>query len=274
MSVGKSVRLKRLLGTSGRLLGITLDHPIARGVLPGLENASGALAAVAAGGPDAVTLQKGTAAKLFEPYSGDLALILKSTSYSPYHRTIDSPTATVDEALRLGADAISVGVLVGGERQAEQVEHLAAISREADRAGLPLVAHIYPRGELLEGERLSVENLSYAVRLGAELGVDLIKTEWSGSAETFAQVVEAGSPALVALAGGSPGKEIRDYFQMTADMLTAGGQGVTYGRFVWGDEQPGRVVEALRMLIHEGASVDDATAHVVEHRLDREGSAA
>lgn len=272
MSLGKYVRLKRLLGTSGKLVGITLDHPIARGVLPGLENAAKTLDAVVSGGPDAVTLQKGMAAKLFDSYAGDVALIVKSTSYSPYHRTLDSPTATVDEALRLGADAISVGVLVGGERQAEQVAHLAAVSREAERAGLPVVAHIYPRGEFLEGDRLSVENLSYAVRVGAELGVDLIKTEWSGSAETFARVVEAGAPAMVALAGGAPGKQLRDYFQMTRDMLDAGGSGVTYGRFVWGHARPGRVVEALRMLIHDDATVDSALAHLAADPSEPSGS--
>lgn len=262
MSLGKHIRLRRLLGDNDRLVGITMDHPIARGVLPGLENAQAALAAVAKGKPDSITLQKGIAARLFAPYAPAIALILKSTSYAPYHRTLDVPTATVDEALRLGAEAISVGVLVGGPLQASQITHLGAVSREAELAGLPLVAHIYPRGEDLKGDRLSAENVSYAVRVGAELGVDIIKTEWTGSADSFAEVVAAGAPARVVLAGGNPGKELRDYFQMTEDALSAGAAGATYGRFVWGHEHPGRVVEALHMLIHQGATVDDAAAHV------------
>lgn len=264
MHLGKHVRLRRLLGDSGRLVGITMDHPIARGVLPGLTDVRSALAAVASGRPDSITLQKGIASRCFEPYAGDIALILKSTSYSPYHRTLDVPTAAVDEALRLGADAISVGVLVGSDLQATQITHLGAISREAEAAGLPLVAHIYPRGDALTGERLSAENVSYAVRVGAELGVDVVKTEWTGSAETFAQVVEAGGPAHVVLAGGNPGRDISDYFQMTVDALSAGAAGATYGRFVWGHENPGRVVEALHTLIHGGGSVDEAVAQVEE----------
>jgi fructose-bisphosphate aldolase, class I len=258
MSLGKKTRLRRLLGPSGRLLGITMDHPIARGVLPGVEDVESALAAVAEGRPDSVTLQKGIAEQLFGAHAGDISLILKITSYSPYHPTFDTPTATVEEAVRLGADAVSVGVLVGGDRQDEQVAHLGRISRDAERAGMPLVAHIYPRGELLAGDRLSAENVAYAVRLGAELGVDLIKTEWPGSAEAFEKVVEAGRPSRVALAGGAPGSDLSSYFQMTADMLEVGGAGVTYGRFVWGHSHPGAVVEALRSLIHEGATVDEA----------------
>lgn len=258
MFLGKKTRLRRLLGPSGRLLGITMDHPIARGVLPGIEDVGSALDAVATGRPDSVTLQKGIAERLLVDHAGEISLILKSTSYSPYHPTFDTPTATVEEAVRLGADAISVGVLVGGERQAEQVAHLGRISRDAERAGMPLVAHIYPRGELLEGDRPSVENVAYAVRVGAELGVDLIKTEWPGSAEAFQEVVEAGAPSRVALAGGAPGSDLVSYFQMTADMLSVGGAGVTYGRFVWGHRDPGAVVRALRMLIHEDATVKQA----------------
>ena len=262
MNIGKQIRLRRLLGDDERLVGITMDHPIARGVLPGLENVDAALAAVAQGRPDSITLQKGIASRCYGPYAGEIALILKATSYSPYHRTLDVPTATVEEALRLGAEAISVGVLVGSELQGSQLSHLGAVSREAEAAGLPLVAHIYPRGDDLPGDRLSVENVSYAVRVGAELGVDVVKTEWTGSAETFAQVVEAGAPARVVLAGGNPGRAISDYFQMTEDALAAGAAGATYGRFVWGHENPGRVVEALHKLIHEGCSVSEAVTHV------------
>lgn len=265
MYLGKAIRLGRLFnGGSGRLLAITLDHAIARGVLPGLVDVESAVASVAAGKPDAITLQKGIASRAFSPeYSADgISLIVKATSYSPFHPTLDTPTATVEEALRLGADAISVGMLVGEPNQARQLTHLSSVAREAEALGLPLAAHIYPRGEGLKGELKSVENVQYAVRAGAEVGVDVIKTEYTGSAETFAEVVLAASPAKVVLAGGSPGGELRDYFQMTADALAAGAAGFTYGRFVWQHPRPDRVVEALRLMVHQDKSVDEALQHV------------
>ena len=265
MYLGKAIRLGRLFNDgSGRLLAITLDHAIARGVLPGLVDVESAVASVAAGQPDAITLQKGIAARVFSSdYAADgISLIVKATSYSPYHPTLDTPTATVEEALRLGADAISVGMLVGERNQAQQLTHLSSVAREAEALGLPLAAHIYPRGEALKGELKSVENVQYAVRAGAEVGVDVIKTEYTGSAESFAEVVRAASPAKVVLAGGSPGGELRDYFQMTADALAAGAAGFTYGRFVWQHPRPDRVVEALRLMVHQDGSVDEALQHV------------
>jgi fructose-bisphosphate aldolase, class I len=265
MHLGKDIRLGRLFnGESGRLLAITLDHAIARGVLPGLVDVESAVASVAAGQPDAITLQKGIASRVFSRhYAADgISLILKATSYSPFHPTLDTPTATVEEAVRLGADAISIGMLVGGANQAQQLTHLSSVAREAEALGLPLAAHIYPRGEGLKGERRSVENVQYAVRAGAEVGVDIVKTEYTGSAESFAEVVQAARPARVVLAGGSPGGELRDYLQMTADALAAGVAGFTYGRFVWQHPRPDLVVEALRLMVHQGKSVDEALQYV------------
>ena len=265
MYLGKAIRLGRLFnGESGRLLAITLDHAIARGVLPGLVNVESAVRSVVAGRPDAITLQKGIASRVFSPdYAADgISLIVKATSYSPFHPTLDTPTATVEEAVRLGADAISVGMLVGGADQAQQLTHLSSVAREAEALGLPLAAHVYPRGEGLQGERRSVDNVQYAVRAGAEVGVDIVKTEYTGSAESFAEVVQAAYPAKVVLAGGSPGGELPDYLRMTADALAAGAAGFTYGRFVWQHPQPDRVVEALGLMVHQDRSVDDALQHI------------
>jgi fructose-bisphosphate aldolase, class I len=265
MYLGKAIRLGRLFnGESGRLLAITLDHAIARGVLPGLVDVESAVKSVVAGRPDAITLQKGIASRIFSPdYAANgISLIIKATSYSPFHTTLDTPTATVEEAVRLGADAISVGMLVGGADQAQQLTHLSSVAREAEALGLPLAAHIYPRGEGLQAERNSVENVQYAVRAGAEVGVDIVKTEYTGSAEGFAEVVRAAYPAKVVLAGGSPGGDLRDYLQMTADAMAAGAAGFTYGRFVWQHPRPDRVVEALRLMVHQDKSVDEALQHI------------
>lgn len=260
MSVGKEIRMARLLNEkSGRLLAITMDHPITRGVLPGLEDIRGVLAKVCAGKPDAVTLQKGIARNWFYPYAGKVALIMKSTSYSiPYHPSYDTPVADVEEAIMLGADAISVGMIVGGPEQAAQLTQLGKISKEADKAGMPLVAHIYPKGPMVKDPN-DADRIAYAVRAGAELGVDIVKTIWSGSAESFQKVIES-CPAKVCLAGGAAGNDLIDYLKMTRDALDIGLAGVTFGRSVWGDKYPTAVVECLKALIHDDVSVEQALA--------------
>jgi DhnA family fructose-bisphosphate aldolase class Ia len=108
--LGKEIRLNRLFNPqSGRFLGITMDHAIPHGVLSGLERIGQKLGEVADGEPDAVTLQKGIAEKCFGPFAGRVALIVKCTSYSPYHKTKDVPVAEVEEAVRLAAAFSATG---------------------------------------------------------------------------------------------------------------------------------------------------------------------
>jgi DhnA family fructose-bisphosphate aldolase class Ia len=200
-------------------------------------------------------MQKGIARSVFPPYAGKVALIMKSTSYSlAYHPHYDTPVADVEEAVILGADAISVGMIVGGPEQAEQLTHLGRISKEAEKYGMPLVAHIYPKGTMVKDPN-NADALAYAVRAGAELGVDVIKTLWSGSAETFQKVINS-CPAKVCLAGGAAGNDLVDYIQMTRDALDIGLAGVTYGRSVWQDPYPTAVIEALKAVIHDDLSVE------------------
>lgn len=257
MFLGKQVRLNRLLGPSGRLLAIMLDHPITRGMMPGLEDIHGMMKKVVAGGPDAVTIHKGIAEKVFAPYAAQTSFILKASAYQvDYHPHYDTPVADVEEAVRLGADAISVGCIVGGPEQAQQLTFLGKISKEAGSMGMPLVAHIYPKGSMIKDPN-AAKAVAYAARVGAELGVDIIKTLWTGSAESFRQVVE-GCPAIVALAGGEMGETLEDYLRMTREALDIGLGGVTYGRFVWQHPNPTAVIKSLRALIHDNASVPAA----------------
>ncbi len=258
MFLGKQVRLNRLTNAkSGRFVAITIDHAIARGVLPGLVDVKETIRKIAEGKPDAMTMHKGIAANLFGPYAGKIPLILKATSFAPYHRNFDTPVADVEEAVRLGADAISVGVIVGGEEQAAQLSHLARISKDAQSAGMPLVSHIYPRGSAIKDPK-DADVLVYAVRAAAELGVDIIKTNWTGSASDFHKAVISAYPAKVVIAGGSAGENLQDYLQMTYEGVQAGIFGVTFGRFVWQDEHTAAAIAAVKAIIHDGADVGTA----------------
>lgn len=155
MFLGKQIRMNRLLNPkSGRMLGITVDHPITRGVLPGIENISRVLDQVVAGRPEAVTMHKGIAEKVFPPHAGKVSMIFKASAYSTqYHPYDEAIVAEVDEAVRFGADAISVGMIVGGPEQTAQLTNLGRISREAALAGMPLVAHIYPKGSKIRDRK-------------------------------------------------------------------------------------------------------------------------
>jgi len=257
MVLGKEVRLNRLTNLkSKRFVGITIDHAMARGVISGLVNVKETLSKICEGKPDAITMHKGIAENLYGLYAGRTPFILKGTTFSPYHKNYDTPTADVEEAVRLGADAISVGVIVGGPEQAEQISYLAKISKNALNYGMPLVAHIYPRGSEVKNHD-DPDAIAYAVRVGAELGVDIIKTNWSGCPLTFEKVIQA-CPAKVVIAGGSPGNDLESYLRMTWDGVQVGIFGVAYGRFVWQDSNPVAVIAAVKAMVHDSFTVREA----------------
>lgn len=257
--IGKNVRLHRLIPESdGHYFGLTVDHAMARGMMPGLDNISDTLSKMVAGGPNAITMHKGIAEKCFAPYAGITPLVLKLTTFGVYHFDEDVQVADIEEALWLGADAVSTGCIVGGDNQDQQLAQLAKISKEASRWGMPLISHIYPRGNHIEGaHQYDTENVIYAARAAAELGVDLIKTNYTGDPESFAKVVQA-VPTRVAIAGGTSCKNAKEYLQMTRDVLDAGAAGVTYGRFVFQYRDVTALVKTLRSLIHDGISVKEA----------------
>ena len=266
MSLGKDVRLRRLYNSkSGKILVIALDHAVGWGVMPGIENIAATMEKIIEAQPDAVTMLKGTAEKVFRPYAGTVPWIMKATTFSPYQPAYDTAVATVEEAVRLGADAIAIGCTVCGDRQQELLSQLAEFVRLANLAGYPTVTHIYPKGNLIrKDEWYREDHVKYAARTGAELGVDIIKTFYTGDPASYTRIVQA-VPANIVVSGGPKLPSLKDVFQVTFDAMQAGATGVTYGRNVWQADDPVAVIQALKHIIHQGGSVDEAIHIAGQH---------
>jgi class I fructose-bisphosphate aldolase len=186
---------------------------------------------VASARPDAMLMMKGVAGRCFGPHAGKVALIVKCSTISPYHPERDVLVSSVEDALRLGADAIAMALTVGSADQVQLLSDLGALVREAERVGLPVIVHAYPCGECVPPEeRYSAERVAYASRLAMELGVDIVKTFYTRSAESFARVVEIAAPALVVAAGGPRLETDADVLRMAYDVVQAGAAGITFGR--------------------------------------------
>jgi DhnA family fructose-bisphosphate aldolase class Ia len=259
-TLGKAIRLKRLQNPgSGRILTVAIDHAPSYGILAGLENMTRVVDRVAKGNPEAIMLMKGTAERCFQLYVGRIALILKSSTISPFHAEHDVWVSPVEDALRLGADAIAMALTIGSVQQPQLLSNLAALVREAERVGLPVIVHAYPNGELVPpDERYSTKQVGYAARLGMELGVDIVKTFYTGSAETFARVVEMAAPALVVAAGGPKLETEADVLRMAYAVRQAGAAGLTFGRNIWQSDNPAHIIQALGYILHHDGSVDEA----------------
>ena len=265
-TLGKAVRLARLKNAdSGRILTVALDHAPSYGLLEGLEDIDRVVEQVAGAEPDAIMLMKGPAERCFRPYAGRIALILKSSTLSPFHPEHDVWVNSVEDAVRLGADAISMAVTIGSTHQPQILANLAALVREAERAGMPVIAHAYPNGGLVPpAERFSLERVGYAARLAMELGVDIVKTFYTGSSETFAEVVARAAPALVVAAGGPRLDTEAEVLRMAHGVVQARCAGITFGRNIWQSDRIFQMIRALKLIVHGDRSVEEALASLRE----------
>lgn len=260
MNTGKLVRLNRLFAhPSGRLCAVAVDHFIGYGDgLPrGLRCVRETLAAVVAARPDAVTLHKGIAASAWAPHAGRVPLILQSTAARPDDSACEQ-IATVEDAVRLGADAFAVTAFLRGPTEAAHLRTVAECVREAARFEMPVICHAYPR---IWGEtpRISyaAEDIAWAAHCAAEVGADVIKVPYCGDVGAFAQIV-AECPVLLVVAGGPQTATPAEALSMMAEVVRSGARGATIGRNVWGSKRITEMVHAFKAVIHEGKTPEEA----------------
>lgn len=272
--LGKEVRMSRLVNPkSNKMMAITVDHATSRGIAPltGLHHVQDTIDKIILGRPDAMTLTKGIAEHCMWNHAGEVAMLMKISNYSPVAPTRDTVFGTVDEAIRMGADAVSMGCMTLGDFQGEQFEAIGRISEECMRKGMPLIGHVYPKGESVKPEdRTAWENIAYCVRSACELGMDIIKTTYTGDPDSMAKVVATvPSSFRIVIQGGDACKTLDDYLQMTREAMDCGVGGVTMGRFVWDYKDVTALVIALRYIIHEGYSVKEAKELLAQLENDK-----
>jgi class I fructose-bisphosphate aldolase len=263
--LGKEIRTQRMKNpASGRIFTVAVDHAPSYGVLNGIEKIQAVVDRIAAAGPDAMVMMKGVAARCFQPHAGRVALIMKCSSLSPYHPQQDVWVSPVEDAVRLGADAIAMALTVGCPQQAQLMSNLGELVHEAEQVGMPVIVHSYPNGDLVPPDEVySPQRVGYASRMAMELGVDIVKTFYTGSADTFARVVEMASPALVVAAGGPRLETDADVLRMAYDVVQAGAAGITFGRNIWQSENPAAIIRALKHILHHDGTVEQGLEMLV-----------
>ena len=259
MILGKRIRMERIVDrNSGKTVVVPMDHGVTVGPIPGLVDMCAAVDAVVEGGANAVLGHMGLPLHGHRQSGKDVGLILHlsgSTVWSP------DPNAkmlvnTVETALKMGADAVSIHVNVGAESEAEMLRDLGTVSVACMEWGMPLLAMMYTRGKKLKSES-DPEAVSHAARIAAELGADLVKVTYTGSARSFRTVTE-GCPIPVLIAGGEKAGSDRAVFENVRGALEAGGSGVSIGRNVFQHRDPLHMMRAICAMVHNDASVADA----------------
>jgi fructose-bisphosphate aldolase/2-amino-3,7-dideoxy-D-threo-hept-6-ulosonate synthase len=255
MNQGKKIRLKRIFKEDNRAVIVPMDHGVSIGPIKGIANMQEIVNQLLKGGVDAVVLHKGIANRVNTGNAGLIVHLSAISNLSPNSGT-KVQVCSVAEAVRVGADAVSVHVNVGAQDEDKMLATLGKVADECDVYGMPLLAMMYPRGPKIPNEH-DAEAVAHAARLGAELGADIIKTNYTGDTETFKAVVE-GCPAPVVIAGGPKCKTTQELLQMARDSIKAGGAGLSIGRNVFQHESPAVIVKALAAIVHHAASVEQA----------------
>lgn len=257
--VGKKIRMERIINRkSGKTVIVPMDHGVTMGPIPGLTDMKTTVEIIVNGGANAIILHKGIVEAGHRGGGKDIGLIVHlsaSTALSPDPNS-KVCVCTLKEAIQLGADAVSVHVNLGAESEAQMLKDLGRISGECRQWGMPLVAMMYTRGKKIESQ-FDVRYVKHAARVGAELGVDIIKVNYTGSVESFSEVVQ-GCSVPVVIAGGEKMETDREILEMVEGALKAGAKGVSIGRNVFQHENPAKIVKAISQMVHHGSSVETA----------------
>jgi class I fructose-bisphosphate aldolase len=235
-----------------------MDHGISMGPIKGLRDMKNAIQKVAEGGANAIVEHKGLVGEGHRGKGKDIGLIIHlsaSTSLSP-HPNVKTLVCTVEEAIKLGADAVSIHVNLGNGQEKDMLKDFGMVSNDARVWGMPLLAMIYPRGEKIKDE-FDVDAVKHAARVGSEIGADIVKVSYTGSMETFKEVV-SGCSIPVVIAGGPKMDSDRDILEMVKGSIEAGGSGVSIGRNVFQHKDPTKMVKAISAIVHSDKNVEDA----------------
>lgn len=262
-AVGKSKRLSRLFDSkSGRTVIVPIDDSLIFGPYDGLADLSTKVKEIAEAKPNGVLAFSG----VFREFSqlllgiGGIINLTASTVHSTHTRKV--MVGDVHGSLSLDPEAIGVHVNVTSRYEAEMLNNLGLVSKECDSLGIPLLAIMYPRKEVDGGDEnyndMKKTNpdeysklISHCVRIAADLGADLIKTQFTGSSRSFERVVKACWPIPVVVAGG-PQVHPNEMMKNAYAAIEGGATGVSFGRNVFNRADSRKFISALKEIVHNG----------------------
>lgn len=270
MSLGKTIRLKRLIEPQfGSCIICALDHGMTSPTfLDGLYDTRRRTREAIAGGANVFMLGRGIARQVIEEFTPatSLALMLSASSAGRPQGAEVTPIGSVEEALRLGADAVVVYVALAGENESQMIQYASEIGEACDAWGMPFIAEAeFPNAyqTLVEaGRTYGADYLLRNARLCAELGADIVKVNWSGDRSSFEKIVRAANVPVV-VAGGTlvTDEELLSRMQQA---VAVGAIGCSVGRNIFQHKNPAAITRALCRVIREKWSARDAMAELEE----------
>nr|WP_276311802.1 MULTISPECIES: 2-amino-3,7-dideoxy-D-threo-hept-6-ulosonate synthase [Streptomyces] len=252
----RSLRLKRLFRHGDeRLMVVPLDHSISDGPIAPRGGIDALVGQLVGNGVDAVVLHKGSLRHIETDRFTDMSLIIHLSASTMHAPDPDAKylVTSVEESVRLGADAVSVHVNIGSEDERQQVVDLGAVAAVCDRWNVPLLAMMYPRGPRISDPR-DPGLVVHTASLAADLGADIVKVVYTGTSDEMADVV-AACPVPVIVAGGVRMDTEGQVLRFVNDAICGGAAGVAMGRNVFQAPDPGAMARKISRVVHGGDKV-------------------
>jgi fructose-bisphosphate aldolase/2-amino-3,7-dideoxy-D-threo-hept-6-ulosonate synthase len=260
---GKNIRMERIIDRdSGNAVIVPMDHGISMGPIPGLIDMKETVNNVALGGATAVLMQKGMVPFGHRTKGHDVGLIVHLSASTDIGSTSNDKVlvATVEEAIKLGADAVSIQINLGADSEPSMLADVGKVSRECTEWGMPLLVMAYPRGPGIKNP-YDPELIAHCARVAMELGADIVKVSYTGDIDTFHDVVK-GAMIPVLIAGGPKMNNDMEILNMVHDSLEAGGHGASIGRNVFQHKNVRGMTKAISSMVLDKATVKEAAKYL------------
>ncbi|OGW54542.1 MAG: autoinducer 2 aldolase [Nitrospirae bacterium RBG_13_43_8] len=250
MDFGIENRLSRIFKPkTGKTVMLAVDHGYFQGPIMGLRDMSKDITSLL---PyvDCLFITRGMLRRCIDPTS-DVSTCLRVSGGPSILGELSNEdiTTSMEEAIRLNASGVGMSIFVGAKNEDRTISNLGKLINEAERYGMPVLAVTAVGKEMVRGARY----LALACRIAAEIGAHFVKTYYC---EGFDKVVE-GCPAPIVMAGGKKIPE-KEALQMTANAIKEGASGVDMGRNIFQSDNPVGMIQAIRAVVHDGASVEEA----------------
>jgi len=252
MDWGMQNRLAQLIQADGHCLFLPVDHGYFLGPVRKLENPRKTLEPLLPY-TDAIFITRGVLRSSIDPGKAKPIILRVSGGASIEGKDLahEGIITSMEEAIRLNACAVGISIFVGTDYEHDSLLNLARLVDEGERYGIPVMAVTAVGREL---EKRDARYLALSSRIAAELGARVVKTYYC---EQFEKVTK-GCPVPIVIAGGPKVPTGYEVLQFVCDGIQKGAIGVNLGRNIWQDEHPVAMIRAIRAIIHENATPEQA----------------
>jgi class I fructose-bisphosphate aldolase len=235
---------------SGRAVLLPLDHGVGEGMLPGFEDIPGLVAMIREFPVQGVVLNKGPLRAFLSEIPAGMQAVgqLSGATRHAVPSYARSLLCSTHEALRLGADLVAVQVNIANDLEDRMLADLGLVCDDAHNLGAPVLAIIQPKGDRIVNE-MDPSLICHCIRLGAELGADVVGVPYSGDAASFSRACAAVSPPVL-ITGGPSRPDFASFLGMVGQALAAGAAGTCVGRNVLQQPDPREALAKLVAVVH------------------------